>query len=55
VLHGIDSICRFIQNRDAMLKNKPSRSSVSAVIGRFPLLRPLMQLGDTSMSAATTP
>jgi hypothetical protein len=52
---GIDSICRFIQNRGAMLKNRTRRTALSAVIGRFPLLRPLMQLGDTSMSAATTP
>jgi hypothetical protein len=52
---GIDSVCRFIQNRGAILKNRPRRTALSAVIGHFPLISPLMQLGDTSMSAATTP
>ena len=35
-----------------MAKNIPSRSAVSAVIGRVPCTSSLMRLGDTSMSAA---
>ena len=47
------SACKFSQKRASMLKNNPSRSAVSAVIGRCPLTNSLIRLGGTSMSAAS--
>lgn len=45
------SICRFNQNLGSILKNRPRRIAVSAVIGRTPWTISLIRLGETSISA----
>lgn len=47
------SDCRFSQNLGSMPKKIPSRSAVSAVMGRWPFTSSLIRLGETPMSAAS--